>query len=108
MIPLPPRYTRTATLFPYTTLFRSVPIARPFPPGNSSIVLLIQALHERFSFLIGHLFCENCIGLIIFCCYVKAAQVKDTVLIGANQRSEERRVGKEFVSKCRSRWSPYH
>src|SRR3546814_20728548 len=24
------------------------------------------------------------------------------------QRSEERRVGKECVSKCRSRWSPYH
>src|SRR3546814_8606767 len=23
-------------------------------------------------------------------------------------RSEERRVGKEFVSTCRSRWSPYH
>src|SRR3546814_18412004 len=23
-------------------------------------------------------------------------------------RSEERRVGKEWVSKCRSRWSPYH
>src|SRR3546814_1703033 len=23
-------------------------------------------------------------------------------------RSEERRVGKEFVSQCRSRWSPYH
>src|SRR3546814_13408359 len=23
-------------------------------------------------------------------------------------RSEERRVGKESVSKCRSRWSPYH
>src|SRR3546814_3367923 len=23
-------------------------------------------------------------------------------------RSEERRVGKECVSKCRSRWSPYH
>src|SRR3546814_11541932 len=26
---------------------------------------------------------------------------------GAN-RSEERRVGKECVSTCRSRWSPYH
>src|SRR3546814_3146539 len=26
----------------------------------------------------------------------------------ANSRSEERRVGKEWVSKCRSRWSPYH
>src|SRR3546814_1136362 len=25
-----------------------------------------------------------------------------------NQRSEERRVGKECVNTCRSRWSPYH
>src|SRR3546814_3810164 len=24
------------------------------------------------------------------------------------ERSEERRVGKECVSTCRSRWSPYH
>src|SRR3546814_4129566 len=28
--------------------------------------------------------------------------------IGADGRSEERRVGKECVSTCRSRWSPYH
>src|SRR3546814_3947223 len=26
----------------------------------------------------------------------------------AGKRSEERRVGKECVSTCRSRWSPYH
>ena len=26
----------------------------------------------------------------------------------AHLRSEERRVGKECVSTCRSRWSPYH
>src|SRR3546814_4500383 len=26
----------------------------------------------------------------------------------ADHRSEERRVGKECVSTCRSRWSPYH
>src|SRR3546814_2429125 len=26
----------------------------------------------------------------------------------AGERSEERRVGKECVSTCRSRWSPYH
>src|SRR3546814_981353 len=26
----------------------------------------------------------------------------------ATMRSEERRVGKECVSTCRSRWSPYH
>src|SRR3546814_14462412 len=28
--------------------------------------------------------------------------------IGNRIRSEERRVGKECVSTCRSRWSPYH
>src|SRR3546814_13771447 len=34
---------------------------------------------------------------------VEARQIDQTVL-----RSEERRVGKECVSTCRSRWSPYH
>src|SRR3546814_5923865 len=30
-------------------------------------------------------------------------------ILGENRRrSEERRVGKECVSTCRSRWSPYH
>ena len=28
--------------------------------------------------------------------------------LGYPVRSEERRVGKECVSLCRSRWSPYH
>src|SRR3546814_9987439 len=28
--------------------------------------------------------------------------------ISGKTRSEERRVGKECVSTCRSRWSPYH
>src|SRR3546814_5805484 len=28
--------------------------------------------------------------------------------VGGEGRSEERRVGKECVSTCRSRWSPYH
>src|SRR3546814_8227736 len=28
--------------------------------------------------------------------------------LAEKRRSEERRVGKECVSKCRSRWSPYH
>src|SRR3546814_15812619 len=28
--------------------------------------------------------------------------------LGSQARSEERRVGKECVSTCRSRWSPYH
>src|SRR3546814_16426251 len=29
-------------------------------------------------------------------------------LFALDSRSEERRVGKECVSTCRSRWSPYH
>src|SRR3546814_13499649 len=34
----------------------------------------------------------------------------DTMLVGSRlvRRSEERRVGKEGVSTCSSRWSPYH
>src|SRR3546814_16058672 len=35
-------------------------------------------------------------GIIFFCFFYTAV------------RSEERRVGKECVSTCRSRWSPYH
>src|SRR3546814_20724586 len=40
--------------------------------------------------------------------------VDATIVYGVNHgvlkasRSEERRVGKECVSTCRSRWSPYH
>src|SRR3546814_14167017 len=34
------------------------------------------------------------------------ATVSKTLLV--RFRSEERRVGKECVSTCRSRWSPYH
>src|SRR3546814_21016144 len=33
---------------------------------------------------------------------------RDIIALGRAQRSEERRVGKECVSTCRSRWSPYH
>ena len=39
------------------------------------------------------------------------AGVSTGTLAGAEEaleRSEERRVGKECPSKCRSRWSPYH
>ena len=33
---------------------------------------------------------------------------KELLVPGTRVRSEERRVGKECASKCRSRWSPYH
>src|SRR3546814_11340775 len=36
------------------------------------------------------------------------AQILDLILELQQERSEERRVGKECVSTCRSRWSPSH
>src|SRR3546814_3091781 len=37
-----------------------------------------------------------------------ARPARDDLARLAGIRSEERRVGKECVSTCRSRWSPYH
>src|SRR3546814_12507897 len=48
-------------------------------------------------------------------CSISAAMYASTVRAAGDPqssegqvRSEERRVGKECVSTCRSRWSPYH
>src|SRR3546814_9889186 len=40
--------------------------------------------------------------------HVRIAGLADSVNPPVSDRSEERRVGKECVSTCRSRWSPYH
>ena len=37
---------------------------------------------------------------------VKRIEIREVADV--EYRSEERRVGKECVSTCRSRWSPYH
>src|SRR3546814_4123477 len=51
------------------------------------------------------------------CAFLKRFQKQQLVLLARQticlqvvlfRRSEERRVGKECVSACRSRWSPYH
>src|SRR3546814_5482530 len=34
--------------------------------------------------------------------------MRGVCVLYVSRRSEERRVGKECVSTCRSRWSPYH
>src|SRR3546814_14550581 len=39
---------------------------------------------------------------------IEVASSGDSLLVTYLGRSEERRVGKECVSTCRSRWSPYH
>src|SRR3546814_4130010 len=43
-------------------------------------------------------------ALLLLASCLRRLRVDDGVLL----RSEERRVGKECVSTCRSRWSPYH
>ena len=42
--------------------------------------------------------------------FTKAGIAEDQIVIVEDEkaRSEERRVGKECASMCRSRWSPYH
>src|SRR3546814_2378455 len=44
------------------------------------------------------------LGLIIGFLAIRRQGIYSTMIT----RSEERRVGKECVSTCRSRWSPYH
>ena len=40
--------------------------------------------------------------------HIKGLQAMGAEIRIEGERSEERRVGKECVSLCRSRWSPYH
>src|SRR3546814_2256961 len=40
--------------------------------------------------------------------FSKLGRLADQLGVKVYGRSEERRVGKECVSTCRSRWSPYH
>src|SRR3546814_8591417 len=40
--------------------------------------------------------------------YTNQDRIVHTSYRSYGSRSEERRVGKECVSTCRSRWSPYH
>src|SRR3712207_9053373 len=115
MIRRPPR----STLFPYTTLFRSVEVAlgRYFFYGVFSAGVLV-ALGSRRSggeslrtagkkawpLALAFAFSGN-VGmylLLILGIRFAGAPVA-TSLVGIIPRSEERRAGKE----CRSRWSPY-
>src|SRR3546814_17122796 len=40
--------------------------------------------------------------------WIFRSEFEGGIIIVDLERSEERRVGKECVSTCRSRWSPYH
>src|SRR3546814_11533000 len=108
MLRRPPRSTRTDTLFPYTTLFRSVlhaintPIALEeidipvLGEGEALVRLKAAALNRRDLWIRKG----------------KYAGLKFPIILGSDGvgivRSEERRVGKECVSTCRSGWWQAH
>src|SRR3546814_13546147 len=48
------------------------------------------------------------VGLLIVVGDGDGVELAHRVVALQDARSEERRVGKECVSTCRSRWSPYH
>src|SRR3546814_11259399 len=108
MIRRPPRSTRTDTLFPYTTLFRSivreasaVEIALPTSGGLTGMLTTDQS--ERYEL---HIVVEMQVldGRQIQGNARAEARRSLTVAADSSLRSEERRVGKERVSTCRSRW----
>src|SRR3546814_18323575 len=53
--------------------------------------------------------CRTCIPTsVVYCCDPSAKRPPRRSAGRTGSRSEERRVGQECVSTCRSRWSPYH
>src|SRR3546814_14270486 len=86
MIRRPPRSTRTDTLFPYTSLFRS---ASRLPFDGTEAVSGLAYEHHFWRRKQGG---QPRAGL--------GAELDRQDVA----RSEERRVGKECVSTCRSRW----
>src|SRR3546814_18470819 len=107
MIRRPPRSTRTDTLFPYTTLFRSINETIATLP-NGAIVTYTVTVQTPSDFT-GDL--VNAVTVTTptedpdpTCPDCETPPV--TPDPQADIRSEERRVGKECDSTCRSRWSP--
>src|SRR3546814_12191500 len=101
MIRRPPRSTRTDTLFPYTTLFRSV-----HDPGMQNIGAL--RLHEEAE---GGILADRDVAVEAEDLAPAETQFDAAHIVGGDPqlrelRSEERSGGKECVSTCRSRWSP--
>src|SRR3546814_19236563 len=102
MIRRPPRSTRTDTLFPYTTLFRSHVDDRTAAAFDHVRDLVLHAQELADEIDVEDAAKHRLIPRRII-------RVGDAGIVECTiKRSEERRVGKEGVSTCRSRWSPYH
>src|SRR3546814_20571718 len=115
MIRRPPRSTRTDTLLPYTTLFRSVAQDGGEVPHHADHRLAagIAVLAQQRGAAVAAGAAHRCRGWRHrrgrFGVALRVVLVwHPAVLRHRERRSEERRVGKECVSTFRSRWSPYH
>src|SRR3546814_12781934 len=119
MIRQPPSSTRTDTRFPYTTLFRSAAQTKAMKKVSGSIKLELAQYREMAAFAqFGSDLDASTQKLLNRGARLtelpKQAQFAPmpfeeqtaSNFAGTNGRSEERRVGKECVSTCRSRWEP--
>src|SRR3546814_21025056 len=98
----PPRSTRTDTLFPYTTLFRSA------DPYVETRTLYLDMRQRQIDSLRGK-GRDGTAGLQAETTHSQPGSFTDPETPNAAEpSSEESRVGKECVSTCRSRWLPYH
>src|SRR3546814_19273537 len=109
MILRPPRSTRTDTLFPYTTLFRSQQLA-PGPPGavighRRGDQVLVHGERQRCRRAVPGETAQE--GADLAVAGATTAEVRRDLRREYLGRPEERRVGTEGVSKCRYGWAPY-
>src|SRR3546814_20440496 len=128
MIRRPPRSTRTDTLFPYTTLFRSHRVGQAVVAARAALLLPPWlGFHRLGPGRVAHAFDAIAPGTLLALATALVPALSTAVsasVLGPGARSrqrqhddgeqvqpgrsEERRVGKECVSKCRSRWSAAH
>src|SRR3546814_5398382 len=92
------RHTRCALVTGVQTC--ALPISEFTMPGVSGVRL--------YSKLAEHLYKQVRTPDEVEAARLDPVPNRHAVLHGRVSRSEERRVGKECVSTCRSRWSPYH
>src|SRR3546814_12811506 len=111
MMRRPPRSTRTDTLFPYTTLFRAE-VADRDDEAEQDVGAIARLAKLELGAAGDHLLAEGDERLEDrLQPHHFGAAATDRQHVGGEgglRRSEERRVGKECVSTCRARWSPFH
>src|SRR3546814_13260704 len=108
MIRRPPRSTRPDTRLPYTTPFRSAPTREAMAILSDKWIRDAARTQGMIEPFVEAQRRDGCISYGLSS-YGYDARVAPEFKIFTNvDRSEERRVGKECVSTCRSRWSPYH